>query len=92
MKFEWDPQKAVKNFRKHQVSFEEAATVFGDALSTTVFDPDHSTDEEERYLTVGVSNRGRYLIISHTEPGDRVRVISARKLTPAEREAYEETT
>lgn len=65
--------------------------MFGDPLSTTVFDPDHSADEEERYLTVGVSNRGRYLIISHTEPGDRVRVISARKLTPAEREAYEET-
>jgi uncharacterized DUF497 family protein len=92
MKFEWDPKKAVKNFKKHQVSFEEAATVFGDPLCTTVFDPDHSTDEEERYLTVGVSNRDRYLIISHSEPGDRVRVISARKLTPAEREAYEETS
>jgi len=89
MEFEWDPEKAAKNHRRHEVSFIEAATVFSDPLSITAPDPDHSL-EENRYLTVGQSYRLRLLIVSHTEQGDRIRIISARELTRAEREAYEE--
>jgi len=89
MEFEWDPEKAAKNHRRHKVSFIEAATVFSDPLSITAPDPDHSL-EENRYLTVGQSYRLRLLIVSHTEQGDRIRIISARELTRAEREAYEE--
>ncbi len=89
MEFEWDPQKAVKNLRKHKVPFTEAATVFDDALSVTVADPDHSM-EEDRFIIVGKSYRRRLLIVSFAERGDRIRVISARELTRAERRAYEE--
>ncbi|RMF28024.1 MAG: BrnT family toxin [Chloroflexi bacterium] len=91
MEFEWDPHKADRNLRKHKVSFEEAATVFGDPLSMTVPDPDHSW-EEDRYLTVGMSDYGRLLIVAHTEEagGERIRIISARPLTRREREAYEQ--
>ena len=91
MEFEWDPKKAAKNLRKHKVSFSEAATVLSDPLSITVPDPDHSI-EEDRHITVGMSNRRRLLIVAHTERGDRIRIISARELTRAEREAYEEET
>lgn len=90
MEFEWDPAKAAENLRKHRVSFNEATTVFGDFLSTTVADPDHSA-EEDRYLTIGWSNLDRLLIVAHTERGDRIRTISARTLTQTERRAYEET-
>jgi len=89
MIFEWDPKKAAANLRAHKVSFKEAATVFSDLLSVTVADPDHSP-EENRHLIIGQSNRHRLLIVSHTEQGDRIRIISARELTPTEREAYEE--
>ena len=89
IKFEWDPSKATKNLQKHKVSFEEAATVFGDPLSTTVPDPDHSA-EEDRYITIGLSNRFRLLMVAHTERGDRIRIISARELTRKERKQYEE--
>jgi len=89
VEIEWDPRKAESNLRKHRVSFAEAATVLRDPLSATVPDPDHSS-EEERYLTVGRSLRRRLLIVSHTERGDRTRIISARELTHAEKEAYEE--
>jgi len=88
MEFEWDPEKAARNLRKHKVSFIEAATVFSDSLSITVADPDHSA-EEKRYITVGQSIRQRTLIVAHTERGDLIRIISARELTRAEREAYE---
>ena len=88
--FEWDPQKASYNTRKHRVSFVEAATVFRDDLSVTVYDPDHS-DHEDRYITIGWSDQHRLLMVSHTERGDRIRLISARELTCAEREVYEET-
>ncbi|HRT32420.1 MAG TPA: BrnT family toxin [Anaerolineae bacterium] len=88
MEFEWDPQKAAKNLRKHKVPFAEAATVFDDALSVTVADPDHST-EEDRLIIVGQSYRRRLLIVSFAERGDRIRIISARELTAAERRAYE---
>ncbi len=89
MQFEWDKNKAASNLSKHGVSFEEAKTVFEDPLYVDFFDPDHSEDEE-RYLIVGESNRGRLLIVSYTERGDSIRFISAREVTRTEREAYEE--
>ena len=89
MDFEWDPNKAEINLRKHGVSFAEAGTVFGDELAITVPDPDHS-DDENRYITIGWSNRRRLLIVSHTDRDDKIRIISARELTPRERKTYEE--
>jgi len=89
MDFEWNPRKAEINLSKHGVSFTEAATVFGDELAITVSDPDHSNDED-RYITIGWSISRRLLIVSHTDRGDRIRIISARELTRAERKAYEE--
>lgn len=89
MIFEWDPRKAQANLRKHDVSFPEAGTVFGDDSAVTVPDPDHS-DTEDRYITIGWSNRGRLLIVAHTDRDNRIRIISARELTPRERKAYEE--
>jgi uncharacterized protein len=89
--FEWDPNKAAQNLRKHSVTFEEAATVFRDDLSITVPDPDHSM-EEERVITVGLSSRNRLLIVSHVERGDCIRIISARELTPREKRQYEEAS
>lgn len=89
MDFEWDPEKARRNRRLHGVSFAEAAEVFGDELSSTVPDPDHS-EGEERYLTFGQARPGRYLVVAYTERGGRIRLISARKMTRRERKAYEE--
>ena len=89
MNFEWNPRKAEVNLRKHRVSFAEATTVFGDELAITIPDPDHST-EEDRFITVGWSNRRRLLIVAHTDRGGRIRMITARELTPRERKAYEE--
>lgn len=89
MKFEWDNNKAVSNFSKHGVSFDEAKTVFDDPLYVDFYDPDHS-DDEKRYLIVGESNLGRLLIVSYTERKEAIRVISVRKVTRSEREAYEE--
>ncbi len=91
MEFEWDEAKAEANVRKHGVSFAEAATVFGDPLAVTFFDPDHS-DDEYRFLTIGLSIDGRALILSHTDRGDRVRIISARVATKSERKGYEDGT
>ena len=90
MEFEWDARKAARNLRKHKVSFVEAATVFGDFLGTTVADPAHSADED-RYITVGLSNLGRLLIVAHTEHDERIRMISAPTLTAKEQRAYENT-
>ena len=90
MEFEWDANKAAENLRKHKVSFIEAATVFGDFLSTTAADPAHSAGEQ-RYITVGLSNLGRLLMVAHAERGDRIRIISARTLTAKEKRAYENT-
>ena len=70
MELEWDDAKAEANLRKHGVSFTEAMTVFGDPLSLTGYDPDHS-DDEDRYITVGLSADGRLLIVSHTDRGAR---------------------
>jgi uncharacterized protein len=89
MAFEWDKNKAARNLSKHGVSFEEAETVFGDPLLIDFYDPDHSEDEA-RYLIIGASNRRRLLIVSYTERGDSIRLISAREVTRSEREAYEE--
>ena len=88
MKFDWDPNKAAGNLAKHDVSFEEAATVFGDPLSDTFDDPDHSA-EERRFLIIGHSQEGRLLFVSHTDDGETVRIISAREPTRGERESYE---
>jgi uncharacterized DUF497 family protein len=89
MEFEWDPAKAIANLRKHQVSFTEAASVFGDPFAATVQDPDHS-DDEQRLITIGVSYRRRVLMVAHSERDERIRIISARKLTRNERRSYEE--
>jgi uncharacterized protein len=90
LRFEWDPAKAAENLAKHGVSFEEAATVFRDALSATGSDPDHSIDEE-RFVTFGISTAGRLLTIAHTDHDDTIRIISARPVTPSERNIYEES-
>jgi uncharacterized protein len=89
MEFEWDPKKATANIQKHNVTFQEAATVFGDPLAITFEDPDHSTDEN-RYITFGLSLQKRLIIVSHTERGDRTRIISARLMDRKERKIYEE--
>jgi uncharacterized DUF497 family protein len=89
MDFEWDDPKAARNLAKHGVSFHEAATVFGDPLAMTYYDPDHSQDED-RFLTFGHSDAGHLLVVSHTDREDRVRIISARRATRRERKAYEE--
>ncbi len=89
MEFEWDPEKASSNVRKHGVTFNEAATVFGDPLAITFADPDHSMDEN-RYLTFGISRLDRLLVVSHTERRGRVRIINARLMTRQERRIYEQ--
>jgi uncharacterized protein len=89
MQFEWDENKATLNFSKHGISFEEARTVFDDPLYVDFYDPDHS-DREDRYIIVGESQQGHLLIVSYTEKGDIIRLISARKVTRMEREVYEE--
>ncbi len=89
MRFEWDKRKAAGNQRKHGVSFEEACTVFSDRLAVTGSDPDHSAGEP-RWLTFGVSFRGRLLVVSHSDEGDIIRIISARLATRPERNVYEE--
>jgi uncharacterized DUF497 family protein len=89
MEYEWDPEKAEANKRKHGVSFHEAATVFGDPLAFTFSDPDHSIDEY-RYLTFALSKFDRLLVVSHSDRGDKVRIISARIMTRQERRIYEE--
>ena len=87
--FEWDDAKASANMRKHGVRFEEAATAFGDALSSTVADPDHSLDED-RFILLGVTERNRLVVVSHTVRGDTIRLINARPATARERRGYEE--
>jgi uncharacterized protein len=89
MEFEWDEDKAAKNLKKHKVELSEAATVFGDTLSVTFPDPDHSA-EEDRFITVGMSDQGRLIVVSHTDREERTRIISARKAARRERKLYEE--
>ena len=89
MVYEWDAKKAKGNWRKHQISFEDAATVFLDPLALTFPDPDHSMGEE-REITIGRSSSQQVTFVSHCRRGDRVRIISARKTTRGERKQYEE--
>ena len=88
MQFEWDREKGKRNLRKHGVSFDEAVTVFYDSLSATFDDLDHSV-EEQRLITVGSSSRRRLLVVSHTERGNTIRIISARPATAQERKRHE---
>jgi uncharacterized DUF497 family protein len=89
IKFEWDPRKARRNLRKHGIEFSEASTVFADTLSITIPDPDHS-EGEERWVTMGLSNRQRLLVVVHSDEGETSRLISARRADPQERRKYEE--
>ena len=88
MRFEWDSEKAALNLAKHGVSFEEANSVFGDPLATTIMDPDHSVGEQ-RFLTTGLSTQQRVLIVWHTDREDVIRIIGAREAMPRERRIYE---
>ena len=89
MKFEWDPAKAASNVRKHGVSFDEAGSVFLDHLAVSGPDPDHSVGES-RYISFGMSSLGRLLAVSHTYRPGAIRIISARRVTRAERKIHEE--
>ncbi len=86
--FQWNEDKAKSNLKKHQVSFEEASTIFNDPLFITFLDEEHSFDED-RYLTIGLSNLNRLLLIAHTDREGQIRIISARKATNHERKFYE---
>lgn len=86
---EWDPSKATANRRKHGVDFREAVTTLEDPLSMTYPDPEHSLDER-RFLTIGLSSKGRILVVAHADRRAAVRIISARQATPRERRFYEE--
>ncbi|HEU4430674.1 MAG TPA: BrnT family toxin [Myxococcota bacterium] len=87
--FEWDAAKAVSNIRKHGVTFEEAVTAFGDPLSRTVSDPDHS-EEEDRFILIGRSRGDRLVVVVQTERADRIRIISARLASKREKREHEE--
>jgi uncharacterized protein len=87
--FEWDPNKAKENLETHGISFDEASTAFGDTLSLAIYDPLHS-EKEDRFVLIGNSYRNRLLVVVHTERGDYIRLISARKATNKERKQYEE--
>lgn len=89
MQFEWDEEKAEINLKKHGVSFTEAETVWDDYFYVDIYDDEHSV-EEDRFLIIGESSENRLLIVSYTERENRVRIISARELTPKERRDYEQ--
>jgi uncharacterized DUF497 family protein len=91
--FEWDPEKAKENLRKHRISFEQAATTFRDPHALSIFDTEHSQNED-RWFTLGMDRSGNLLVIIHTfQPIDevsyRIRIISARKATRKETRQYE---
>ena len=88
-RFEWDDAKGAANVGKHGVSFEEAASVFFDPLAYTFDDPDHSVGER-RFLTFGLSQTGRLLVVVYSESGRSIRIISARRATRNERGIYEQ--
>jgi uncharacterized DUF497 family protein len=90
LEFEWEPVKAKLNLKEHGVSFDEATTIFRDTLSITIADPDHS-DYEDRFIDIGMSHRRQLLVVAYTERKDKIRIISARRATRAERKNYEET-
>ena len=89
LQFEWNPNKAARNFKKHKVSFDEATTVFDDPMFVTVIDDEHSNDEE-RYITIGLSRQARLLVVAHTDRTGQVRIISVRKATRKEELFYAE--
>lgn len=91
LEFQWESRKAVKNLAKHGVSFEEAATVFGDPLGRIASDPRHSSDEE-RWVLLGLSRTQELLAVMFTERGAAIRIISARRTTRRERRDYEENS
>ena len=91
MQFEWDAEKAASNLKKHGVSFQEAATAFGDPFSATIADPDHSEDED-RYVLLGQTYQGRLIVVVHTDREETVRIISARLASSRERKSYEQET
>jgi uncharacterized protein len=88
VEFEWDANKAALNVSKHGVSFEEAMTIFGDPLEAMIPDPVHA-GAEMRFVSIGVSEAGRMLVVAYTERDRRIRIISAREPTPGERRQYE---
>ena len=90
MEFEWDESKAKKNLKKHGISFHEAGTVFGDPMAITFLDPDHS-EKEHRFLSLGISQSNRLIVVAHTDRSGKVRIISARQMTKHERRIYEES-
>lgn len=81
--FEWDPKKARRNLEKHGISFEEASTVFGDPNAITIYDDEHS-DDEDREITIGFSAKVRIIVVSHTDRDGKIRIINARKATRTE--------
>lgn len=89
LNFEWDNHKAARNLAKHGVSFDEGMTVFDDPFYIDFYDPDHSY-EEHRYIIVGISKQQRVLVVSYTERGDIIRLISARPATRKEQRDYED--
>jgi uncharacterized protein len=88
VKFEWDPKKTAQNLKKHGVGFPEASTVFGDPLEVTILDPDHS-EGEARFLSLGMSEAGRLLVVAYTEREGVIRIIHARPAAPKERRHHE---
>ena len=90
LNFEWDEKKAKSNRKKHGIGFDEAATVFLDPFSITISDHDHSA-EEQRYIDIGSSEKGRVLVVVYTDRGVNIRIISCRRATYSERRYYEES-
>lgn len=88
MRFEWNREKAVLNFKKHGISFDEAVSIFFDPLAATFDDPDHSLDER-RLITIGYSSQDRLLVVCPTERSGSVRLISARRVTKREKKRHE---
>jgi len=91
--FDWDPDKAKSNLQKHEITFEEAATVMRDPLAMNMFDPDHS-ESEDRWITLGLSSSGRLLVVCHTfsenpDVAVTIRIFSARRPTSKEINIYE---
>ena len=89
LRFDWDPDKAASNEKKHGIAFSEAATAFGDPLSITIPDPEHSTGEA-RLILLGLTFRDRLVVVAHTETADSILIISARPATRSERRSYEQ--
>jgi uncharacterized DUF497 family protein len=87
-RFEWDSRKAAANLRKHGISFLEASTVFGDPLSITISDPDHS-GSEARFVDIGLSHQRRLLVVCYIEREGNIRIINVRRATRLEQKQYE---